>query len=289
MKLGKNIESRPISIFSIVALFFFILFAESLLGGIFYSQALKYLATNYKMASRVINIGLIITKLAILLSLYRLVFYKNSIVLENTEKKLRGIGKFIGTRNLLLCLRWVIYAGIIVFLYRMAFDSFVGLLLMQWIGPSEDLTRSMYLILGAPVLGYSYILLTAPVFEEIIYRGIFYDGLRKHGYSAAVASVFSAILFAVMHLNILQGVNAFVLGILTAYVYEQTKNIFAPIVLHVFNNIYVTFCSSTITNIQWINSPVRILIMVASLLLLMMFLRFIKGFNGKTSVPLGEG
>lgn len=273
MKLGKNIESRPINILGVVALFFFILFAEVLLGGMFYGQGLKFLGTNREMASMIINGGLIVTKVIILLSLFRLVFYKTVIVTESTEESTYPLSTSPMEKKLIWWLKCVFYTGAIVILYRMAVDSFAGILLMEWFGASEDLNWSMYLILGAPVLGYGYILLIAPIFEEIIYRGIFYDGLRKHGYSPLLASGFSAILFAIMHLNVAQGANAFVLGLLTAYIYEQTKNLLVPIFFHVLNNIYVIFCSSAIMNLQGLNLPVRLVIMGLSLLLLLWMLR----------------
>lgn len=258
MKLGKNIESRPINSLGIIALFFFILFAEALLGGIFYSQGLKRLETNPELASGIINGGLMVTKGLILLSLFSLVFYKTE---TDTEKKP------------ILWLKVLLYTGLILILYRMAFDSFIGVLLMEWFGTSEDLKWSMELILGAPALGYGYILLIAPIFEEIVYRGIFYDGLRKHGYSVVLAAGFSAILFATMHLNIPQGVNAFVLGLLTAIIYEQTRRLIVPIVFHVLNNLYVTFFSGAIVTVQSLNWPIRLMVMGLSLSLLLWLLR----------------
>lgn len=252
MKIGKNIESRPISLFGVVALFFFILFAEMVFGGIFYNQAVKYYGANLHFASVIINGGLLLTKVIILFSLMRLVFYRKEDTVSTAALNWRT-----ATKGLL-------FIGLIVLLYRMAFDSLIATLLMGWFGASGDLDWSMHLILGAPMLGYSYIFFTAPIFEEIIYRGIFYDGLRKKGHTFWSASLFSAMLFAIMHLSVVQGVNAFVLGLLTAYIYERTQMLIAPIVFHIINNIYVTFCSTAIMSIQWLNLPLRLLIMAVS-------------------------
>lgn len=273
MKLGNHIESRPINILGVVALFFFILFAEALLGGIFYSQGLKYLGTNPEKASVIINGGLMVTKGLILFSLLRLVFYKTVTATESNAQSTLLSQRFPAEKKSSEWFKTLLYTGFILILYRMAFDSVLGVYLMKWFGISEDLKWSMEIILGAPVLGYGYILLIAPIFEEIIYRGIFYDGLRKHGYSVLLASGFSAILFAAMHLNIPQGANAFVLGLLTAFIYEQTRSLIVPIVFHILNNLYVTFFSSAIVSVQGFNLPIRLLVMGLSLSFLLFLLR----------------
>lgn len=280
MKIGTHIESRPINFVGVVALFFFILFAEMVLGGIFYSQAIKYYGANLHKASVIINGGLLATKILILMSLLRLVFYRKTEATQTSSEE--GVTEIAGLEeqaaqrafNWLGVIKGSLWIGLVVLLYRLAFDSLISSLLMGWFGISGDLDWSMYLILGAPILGYSYIFVTAPIFEEIIYRGIFYDGLRKKGHSILGASLFSALLFAVMHLNVVQGVNAFVLGLLTAYIYEKTQNLIAPIFFHILNNVYVTFCSAAIANLQWLSLPLRLLIMGVSIVSLGLILRF---------------
>ena len=263
MRIVKNIEVRPINLLGIVGLFFYILFAEMALGSVFYSQAVKYYGANLHLASLIVNGGLVLTKGLILLSLVRLVFYKTTPTEEPSTS----------TWHWQNALKITAFLGLIVLLYRMAFDSLLSLLLLRWFGHSGDLNWSMYLILGAPVLGYAYILIIAPIFEEVVYRGIFYSGLRKHGDNFWISAVTSALLFAIMHFNVVQGVNAFVLGLLAAFIYEQTQSLIAPIVFHIINNVYVTFFSSVIMGIQWLDTPLRILIMCGSTCLLLILLK----------------
>lgn len=77
--------------------------------------------------------------------------------------------------------------------------------------------------------------LVAPVFEEIVFRGLILNELKK-GFPLWFAVIAQGILFGVFHFNIVQGLYASVLGILFGLVYTKMKNIWAPIVLHILIN-----------------------------------------------------
>lgn len=89
-----------------------------------------------------------------------------------------------------------------------------------------------------------YLLLTvcifAPFIEEFIYRGLFLNGLLKK-YSPKVAIVLSALIFAIAHRNIPQGINAFLLGLFLATVYYKTHSLYICIFMHFINNFCAQF------------------------------------------------
>lgn len=89
----------------------------------------------------------------------------------------------------------------------------------------ETFTRNM--ILSAVIF--------APILEEILLRGIILDGLLKR-YSPTKAIVWSAIIFGVMHLNPVQAVGAFILGIALGWLYYRTRSLWPCIFLHFVNN-----------------------------------------------------
>ncbi len=89
--------------------------------------------------------------------------------------------------------------------------------------------RGLYMILA--------LLVVAPIFEELLCRGVILGAVRKR-YNAWVGCVVSALIFALMHVEPQSVVNAFVLGLLLGYVYLRTNSIFAPIILHSINNIF---------------------------------------------------
>ena len=75
-----------------------------------------------------------------------------------------------------------------------------------------------------------------PVAEELIFRGLIYRRLRWQ-MSAGYAVFLSAILFAVFHGNLLQGIYSFVIGMLLAFTYERTHSLLAPVLVHVGANL----------------------------------------------------
>jgi membrane protease YdiL (CAAX protease family) len=77
----------------------------------------------------------------------------------------------------------------------------------------------------------------APLFEEFIFRGVLYGGLRR-SLSARTAALASALVFALMHPP-LSFVPVFVMALLAATVYERSKLLYAPIAAHMTYNAIV--------------------------------------------------
>lgn len=84
------------------------------------------------------------------------------------------------------------------------------------------------------------IIIIAPIFEELFFRGIIFKGILNHYKGdARKAILFSAIIFGVAHLNIPQGINGIVCGIILASIYYCTKSIKLCIFAHFLNNFSV--------------------------------------------------
>lgn len=77
----------------------------------------------------------------------------------------------------------------------------------------------------------------APVSEEIIFRGITLRFLKKAGARFMVANIIQALFFGISHMNLVQGLYAFVLGLVLGLVAEKCKSVFLPVVLHVVINL----------------------------------------------------
>ena len=75
-----------------------------------------------------------------------------------------------------------------------------------------------------------------PVAEELIFRGLGYFRLRWK-LSFVGAALISSLYFGWYHGNIVQGVYAFLLGLLLAGVYEAYHSLWAPVCLHVTANL----------------------------------------------------
>lgn len=96
--------------------------------------------------------------------------------------------------------------------------------LMDTAGYSD---ASLFLII------YSVIL--APILEETLFRGLVFRYAR-YALPFWLANVWQALLFGVMHMNMLQGVYAFVMGLVLGFVCHRGRGIKYSIPLHILFN-----------------------------------------------------
>lgn len=110
--------------------------------------------------------------------------------------------------------------------------SFFTMLDLEEVGPSP----LVY------VLFFINICILAPIYEEMLFRGIL---LRRFTlrWSPQKSIIISSIIFGIIHLNPINVVFAFALGCVLGYAYLKTKNIMIPMLLHSFNNFlaYIQF------------------------------------------------
>lgn len=82
-----------------------------------------------------------------------------------------------------------------------------------------------------------YTVLMAPIAEEYIFRGLTQSIVKKR-FNVKTAIVFQAVLFGLMHMNLVQGLYAFGMGLYLGKIKEKYDNILIPIFLHIiFNSI----------------------------------------------------
>ncbi|HAJ77508.1 MAG TPA: hypothetical protein DCO89_00370 [Clostridiales bacterium] len=79
-----------------------------------------------------------------------------------------------------------------------------------------------------------HVALLPAICEELIFRGIITNGLKKYGTITAV--VLSAVLFALMHQNLQQLIYQLFLGGVMAFVVIKAGSIIYTMILHFFNN-----------------------------------------------------
>ena len=82
--------------------------------------------------------------------------------------------------------------------------------------------------------------IVGPILEEILFRYIFYYRLREN-HSMFFSIFVSSFFFAIFHFAIIKIIYAFILGIFLAFIYEEEKKIFAPILIHIGANIFSFF------------------------------------------------
>jgi len=141
-----------------------------------------------------------------------------------------------------------LYVFLIIIGYILIREAILFDILSQFEGPiSEDdidflidNSETIEVIIFG-LLMYFQTLITAPIFEELLFRGIILNGLlNKYKNSSKKAIIYSAVVFGLVHLNIPQGINAFIGGIILGLIYYYTKSMKLSIFAHFINNL-ITF------------------------------------------------
>lgn len=84
---------------------------------------------------------------------------------------------------------------------------------------------------------FLFAVVTAPVVEEVLFRGILWPVVRDRGWRVAGAMGVS-LLFALIHLNAAAILPLWVLGLFWTWMYERTGDLTVPILSHaLFNGI----------------------------------------------------
>lgn len=76
----------------------------------------------------------------------------------------------------------------------------------------------------------------APVVEEMVFRGAILRALLQKKWNPWIAIFISAAIFGIIHMNLTQGVSAFVVGIFMGWLFYRTRSIWPGVILHMMNN-----------------------------------------------------
>ncbi len=78
-------------------------------------------------------------------------------------------------------------------------------------------------------------IIIAPIFEEILMRGIILEGFLNK-YKPGIAIIASSLIFGLVHLNIPQFINATLIGLIFGMIYYKTRSLIFCIAGHMLNN-----------------------------------------------------
>lgn len=90
-------------------------------------------------------------------------------------------------------------------------------------------------VFGIGLLLYGMV---SPLAEEILFRGVIYNRLRRY-FGPLAGIVASGVFFGIFHGNLVQGVYGTVMGMLIAYVYERSGKFITPCLFHAVANLAV--------------------------------------------------
>ena len=101
----------------------------------------------------------------------------------------------------------------------------------------EQMMKMFEEVMKKPI-GYVVIGILAPFAEEVVFRGAILRKLlgmmdeKRHWVAIAI----SALVFGLVHLNVPQGIHAFLIGLLLGWMYYRTRSILPGILFHWVNN-----------------------------------------------------
>lgn len=200
------------------------------------------------------------------------IYYKDSEV----EKKIT-VSKQLSYEKAKEILILIIFG----FFISKGLSDFVSLLQIDNIvGDYDEISNS--LLQGELFFQIISVGIVVPIVEELIYRGLVYDRIRKN-INVRYAIVVTSLLFGIFHFNLLQGLYAFLLSLFLAYSVYFYSSLLPAIIIHSVANIsaiilnYYTFLS-TLKNNKWIN----VLFMICEIIIaLIIFIIYMTGDNSK--------
>lgn len=162
---------------------------------------------------------------------YMLTFFISYLILRGKESILERISfKRISFKEIVLVLVVTITLSVCI----MCLIPILTSIFPQYNKVSEEISRDI----EVPIMIINA-LIFAPIFEELLFRGLVFKELKKH--TNIIASVITqGLIFGVFHLNIVQGIYTCMLGIVMAIVYNWTNSIFASMIMHIGFNILGT-------------------------------------------------
>lgn len=99
----------------------------------------------------------------------------------------------------------------------------------------EVANRQYGVAFGIGMLLYGLI---SPIAEEIVFRGLVFNRMRRY-YPHMAAVLVSGVLFGIYHGNLVQGLYGGCMGILMAYMYERRHSFAVPCLFHATANTVV--------------------------------------------------
>ena len=109
--------------------------------------------------------------------------------------------------------------------------------------------------------------LISPLAEEVVFRGLVYNRMRRCRVGLILSMVLSSRFFGIYHFNVVQGIYGTLMGLMIVWIYESFGAFLYPYMVHAAANMAIYVISSTADGIQRIMTPVMLIISGAIVIL----------------------
>ena len=150
-------------------------------------------------------------------------------------------------------------------------SEFLGLL---------DLMQDAFLVMSRNVFGIISITIMAPLVEELLFRGAIQGHLLRKGMNPWVALFIASAIFGIVHMNPVQILFAFAIGLIFGWLYYRTGSLVPGIIGHFINNSIACIQMATMSQeeintktIEWVGEgPTYVLFALSFVVMVGMFL-----------------
>ena len=218
LKQNRSFWSNPVTVVLSTVLLFFV---SQLLGALFVAPLLQYLPSkNYEILA-FISVNFIVALAILSVAMNILGFGWERIGLKKFQSK---------------ALLWVIPASIVYFFVSSVFT----LLAMKFIpgfnaDQAQDVGFSNVTTSADLIITFVALVILTPIFEEIVFRGVLFRGLRRR-LPFWFAAIITSLAFALAHLQLNVAVDTFALSLVLCYLVEKSDSVFPAILLHATKN-----------------------------------------------------
>ncbi|MCR4755279.1 MAG: CPBP family intramembrane metalloprotease [Lachnospiraceae bacterium] len=84
----------------------------------------------------------------------------------------------------------------------------------------------------------------SPIAEELVFRGLVYNRMRRNEVSVPAAIILSSLFFGIYHFNMVQAVYGVLMGLIMVCVYEKYGGFIYPVIIHAVANSFIYILSS---------------------------------------------
>lgn len=105
--------------------------------------------------------------------------------------------------------------------------------------PTPEVMVEIYQSAKHPALLWFAVIIAAPFFEEILFRGFLFEGLRHSPVGIIGTAMITSVLWASIHLQygLYEIVIIFLIGLLLSYAKVKTGSLYIPIMMHIVMNL----------------------------------------------------
>lgn len=139
------------------------------------------------------------------------------------------------------------------------------------------------------IIGFIIIGIIPSVAEELFFRGAMQRSLNEHLSNHHIAIWIASFVFAAVHMQIVGLPPKLILGLVLGYVYYYTRNLWYPILMHLFNNgsqvIALYFSGESLSEMDMDSGPeIPWYGAIISLILVVIIIRYIAHQNNNADV-----